>query len=327
MEIDIQNVENTLEKNEFELDSTFLENFYDPVPRGLTKYFFITLILLTVFNVLAFLIIIYIFVYKPRKAKNDIPKDNEASKWFDYAEENLKYNHFEEIISGFRKAIELDPENTHYQLSYYNFLANYEVKNKIPTTGKPIGFNVHKINKAYYPAFKALLENIKESENNSRFEDKHFFALIRWVAFDKKKYTDCLFFGKYSLEIHEFGEENKKEIQQKTELLYLLAGACASTGDNKKAIAFVIQGLNLVQKLQNLKVQIAMGLEFLGECCYKAESYQLAEKLFLQAHRYEKQRWISIYRLFLIYKKFEKEKYMQLYKRKYIQQQKEFGPI
>lgn len=319
-------IQNELENSDFTLDNNFLDAFYDPIPKGLNKSIYLMFIILTVFNVLALVIMLYLFWYRPKRARLNIPKTNIADLWLNYAERNLKFRHHNEIIEGYTKAIQLDKENIIYNLKYYKYLAEYAVYNKLPATGRPFGHKVEETPKLSFENLIKWLTKYIELRPKKKFENDKIFTLASWFAFDLHYYKESIFYGKYSLEIKEYSISSKKDVIQLIELYYLLAGSSFKNNNKKEAIEFILIGLDISGKF-NLKSGLAMGWEILGECFYKAKNYSKAKNCFLSTLKFDKRRWISFYRLYWIFKKENNILLAKKYQDKYISLQKELGPI
>jgi tetratricopeptide (TPR) repeat protein len=329
--ISIQKDLKNLELATFSLDEKFLDPFFDPLPRGINKYIIFLFLVFTLTNIFAaFLLLIY-YLTGPRRTRLSIPKNNIAKDWFFYAEKCLKYSFRDEILEGYSRALELEPENGQIKLRYVQYLATETVQNKTPATGQPVGLAPKKPEKNPFPEYKELLQAWKDTHPNEIFTNplkvskkEQIFALGAWLAFDTKNYTDCVTFGNYSLEIGEFSK-SKKDLEKHIELLLVLSTASIMQKKIQQGINYAVKALELSQK--NHKGLEAMTWELLGEYFYKNNKDYSAENCFLKAQKLNHQRWISAYRLYKIYTKRHDESKSSLYKHRYMRMQKELAPL
>lgn len=320
-----------LQKSSFTLKEKFLDPFFDPLPKGIAKYIFILFIVFTLTNVLAAFVLIFWYLTGPRGTKKSRPRKDTAEEWFWYAERCLKYTYENEILEGYTRALELEPENGQIKLRYNQFLASEFVQNKVPATGQPVG--LQKSDKADnpYKNYKELITGWKESHPNETFRNplkpkniEQVFALASWLAFDTKKFTDCIAFGEYSLEIGEF-TESKKDQEKKIELLILLSCAQILEKNQKEGVKDLIQASTLAHK--SFKKLEAMIWELFGECFHENNQDKTAEYCYLLAQKKDNRRWISAYRLFRYYSKIKDYRKSSYYKNRYVAMQKELSPL
>lgn len=320
-----------LKKSSFSLDNKFLDSFFDPIPRGIGKFVFLAFIVILITNIIAIIVLVTYYIFGPWKTKKSRPRDNSAEDWFIYAEKCMKYSFRDEIIEGYTKALELDPDNGQIQLRYNQYLVSELVHNKAPTTGQPVGMKKVKQQQDPYDTFSKLLDEWKSVHMGKLFPNplksskkEKIYSLATWSAFDNKKYDDCLKYGQYSFEINEFNE-SKKEIEQKIELLLLLSCTKIIQKDNEQGINYLLQAMNLAN-LSSKNIQ-AMTWELAGECFHMDKRETVAEYCFLLAQQKDIHRWISAYRLFRWYSKQNDNKKSTFYKDRYVRMQKELFPL
>ena len=320
-----------LKKSSFNLQEKFIDPFFDPLPKGIGKYIFILFIVITITNIFAALVLFVWYLNGPRKTRRSTPRNDTAEEWFWYAERCLKYSYKPEIVAGYSRALELEPENGQILLRYNQFLASEFVQNKTPATGQPIGV-VKTINAENpYNTFKELLDGWRTSHPNEVFPNpikpkkiEHLFSLGAWLAFDTKNYDDCANFIEYSLKIGEF-TDSKKDKEEKIELLILLSTALILLQKQTESLNYLQQAFSLASKFN--KQLEAMTWELLGECFNENKQEKTAEYCYLLAQKNDNRRWISAYRLFRYYAKIKDHQKSSYYKSRYVAMQKALSPL
>ena len=320
-----------LKKSSFSLDSKFLDSFFDPIPKGIGKYVFLLFIVVTVTNILALFVILIYYIFGPRKTRHARPRKDTAEEWFKYAEKCQKYSFRNEIIDGYIRALELEPDNGQILLRYNQYLVSELVHNKTPATGQPVGMKVNKQEGNSYETFTNLVDEWMTSHKGELFpnplkpkQKEKVFTLATWASFDNKKYDKCLKYGEYCLAINEL-DQTKKGREEKIELLLLLSCSEVLQNDIEKGIEYLLQALTLASN--SSKTTQAMVWELTGEYFYENKKESSAEYCFVLAQKKDMRRWISAYRLFRWYSKQNDYKKSSLYKNRYIRMQKELSPL
>ena len=320
-----------LKKSSFTLQEKFLDPFFDPLPKGIGKYVFLLFIVFTITNIFAAFVLLIYYLRGPRRARKSRPRKDIAEEWFWFAERCLKYSYKPEIMEGYTRALELEPENGQILLRYNQFLASEFVQNKTPATGKPVG--IIKTVKADnpYKNFKELLDGWRSSHPNEVFHNpikpkkiEHLYSLGAWLAFDTKNFTDCIEFAEYSLTIGEF-TDSKKDKEEKIELLILLSCALIIQQKQNESLTYLLQAFSLSTEFN--KSMEAMAWELLGECFRENKKEKTAEYCYVLAQKKDSRRWISAYRLFRYYAKMKDHQKSSFYKSRYVAMQKELAPL
>lgn len=320
-----------LANSSFTLQNNFLEAFFDPLPKGLTKYVLLLFIVFTLTNILAGFALLIYYLTGPRKTRKSIPKHNSAKEWFLYAERCLKYGYTNEIIEGYTKALNLEPDNGQILLRYKQYLASEFVHNKTPVQGEPIGKSSKKRSEDPYEDYKKLLLEWKTTNPDEPFPNplkpsnkEKIYSIGAWLAYDTKHYSDCVEFGEYSIQIGEH-TGSTKDITEKLELYLLLSCALVTQSEIAEGVRYLRQSLELSSQVK--EDTQAMVWELAGEYFNSNKQQSVAESCYLLAQQNDEKRWISAYRLFRYYAKLNDQRKSSFYKNRYVRMQKELSPL
>ena len=320
-----------LSDSSFSLQEDFLQAFFDPIPKSILKWILLLFLVFTITNILAFTVLVIYYLTGPRRTRKSRPKKDSAKEWFLYAERCLKYDYTDEILEGYTKALELEPDNGQILLRYKQFLASEFVHNKVPVQGEPIGKISKKKSEDPYEEYKNLLNEWKTTHPEELFPNpikptkkEKIYSIGAWLAYDTKHYSDCVDLGEYSLQIDECSD-SKKDTAEKLELYLLLSCALLTQGNITKGVDYLHQALE--QSGQVKKDSQAMIWELAGEYFNSTKQTAVAEKCYLLAQKKDENRWISAYRLFRYYARLNDQKKSSLYKSRYMRMQRELSPL
>lgn len=319
-----------LRKKRILLSDEFIDGFYGPSPAGLPLWIALIALILVALSLIGVIVLVVIFWWIPKRAKNKIPpKNSTANDWFLYAENNLRYSNKKEIQKGYENALKLDPKHGLVLIRYGQYEASLAIQYKSAIIGDPKGLPSNFNSTRAYNHLKKGIKIIGESRSISNpFKQKKIepiFAITGVLAFDLKHYIEAKKWLELSF-LHKEMLNQRKSLEKSIELRLNLVNSYYKNNEIEKGIDQILYCLSIAR--QNKKrVHESLAWELLGESFYNTQEQKSAEFCYSNAIKLDSRRWISARRLYYILEKEDRFDEAEKYKKLFIHIQKRLKPI